>query len=106
MAIQQTNARWKEARTAVRLSVNGDYGISFTSIDALLTPASYDYDSVVTFLVGAGEKRFTVHKDVICAKSKFVRASCSDRWQEGREKVVRLPEARLIPAFQMYMDWT
>ncbi|GAB7324659.1 hypothetical protein MBLNU13_g08536t3 [Cladosporium sp. NU13] len=29
----------------------------------MLTTASYDYDSIVTVLVGAGEKRFTVHKD-------------------------------------------
>jgi hypothetical protein len=47
-----------------------------------------------------------VHKDVICVKSKFFRAACSDGWQEGQEKVVRLPEARSIQAFQMYMDWT
>lgn len=96
LAIQQTNARLKEARTPARLSVAGNDTIGSSSIGAILTPASYDYDSLITVLVGAGEERFTVHKDVICVKSKFFRAACSDRWQEGQEKVVRLPEARSI----------
>jgi hypothetical protein len=73
-----------------------------------LTSASgdYDYDDTIAVLVGKGAKRFTVHKDIICAKSKFFRAACSSRWQEGQEKVIRLPEARSVQAFQTYMDWT
>lgn len=69
-------------------------------------PASYDYDSMITVLVGAAEQRFTVHKDVICVKSKFFRNACSKRWPEGEEKIVRLPKARSTRAFQIYMDWT
>jgi hypothetical protein len=42
---------------------------------------------------------------VICAKSKFFQAACSDRWQEGQEKVVRLPEARSTQASEVYVDW-
>lgn len=69
-------------------------------------PVSYDYDSMVTVLFGAAEQRFTVHKDVICVKSKFFRNACSKRWPEGEEKIVRLPKARSTRAFQIYMDWT
>jgi len=72
----------------------------------MLTSASYDYDSTITVFVGAGEKRFTVHRDVICVKSKFFRAACSDRWLEGQQKIVRLPEAHSTKAFQLYVDWT
>jgi hypothetical protein len=72
----------------------------------MLISASYNYDDIITVLVGSEEHRFRVHKDVICAKSKFFRAACSDRWLEGQEKIVRLPEARSKLAFQMYVDWT
>jgi hypothetical protein len=46
-----------------------------------------------------------VHREVICTKSGFFRAACSTRWQEGREKVVRLPEVQ-PNVFQVYIDWT
>lgn len=49
-----------------------------------------DFDNTVTVLVCRGEKRFTLHQDVVCAKSKFFKAACSKRWIEGR--LVRLPE--------------
>jgi hypothetical protein len=45
---------------------------------------------------------------VICVKSKFFRAACSERWKdskEGQEKVVRLPEVE-PEVFQRYVDWT
>lgn len=71
-----------------------------------LTFHSHDYNDTITVLVGDKEKRFTVHKDVICVKSKFFRAACSKRWREGQEKIVRLPEVRSASIFQLYMDWT
>jgi hypothetical protein len=63
-----------------------------------------DYNSMISFLVGVEEKLFTVHKDLICASSKFFKAACSQRWAEGKEKEVRLPEV-LPQDFQRYLAW-
>jgi hypothetical protein len=76
------------------------------TVNAMLTSASCDYDNVIVVLVGPKEHRFIAHKDVICADSKFFKAACSDRWREGQEKIVRLPEARSKRIFQKYMDWS
>jgi hypothetical protein len=46
----------------------------------------------VSILTGEEEQQFTVHKDSICAKSKFFKAACSERWIEGKQKVVKLPD--------------
>lgn len=45
-----------------------------------------------------------VYKDVICASSKFFKAACSQRWVEGREKKVRLPDVE-PKIFQSYVAW-
>jgi len=55
-------------------------------------------------VVGPSEQPFLVHKDIICAKSKFFAAACSERWVEGKEKKVTLPEAK-ASAFQSYLVW-
>ena len=54
--------------------------------------------------MGPEEKRFSVHKEAICAKSKFFAAACSKRWIEGQEKLVRLPETK-AEAFKEYCKW-
>lgn len=56
-------------------------------------------------LVGEQEHRFQVHKDTICEKSKFFEAAVSsDRWREGKEKLVRLPD--ISPdIFRCYVHW-
>lgn len=59
---------------------------------------------MITILVGEEEHRFTVHKDMICAKSKFFRAACSERWASGVEKIVRQPEGT-VEDFQIYVEW-
>lgn len=64
----------------------------------------YDYNDVISVLVGGNEQSFTVHKDLICARSKFFVAACSERWIEGQSKVVRLPESS-PKIFQIYMAW-
>lgn len=49
------------------------------------------------------EKTFTVYKDLVCAKSKFFIAACSEHWIEGEEKKVKLPN--VSPAvFQRYLS--
>jgi hypothetical protein len=59
---------------------------------------------MITILVGQEEHPFTVHKDILCAKSKFFKAACSSRWASGREKVVR-PLHGTAAQFQMYVSW-
>lgn len=63
-----------------------------------------DFDNTITVLVGSEEKRFILHQDVVCAKSKFFTAACSRKWREGQEKLVRLPEIH-IPTFKVYCSW-
>jgi hypothetical protein len=67
--------------------------------------SSYNYSNIILVLAGSEERHFFVHADVICVKSKFFRAACSDRWKEGQEKLIHLPEVELR-AFQRYVDWT
>jgi hypothetical protein len=56
----------------------------------------------VSILTGEEEQQFTVHKDSICAKSKFFKAACSERWIEGKQKVVKLPDVTARD-FQTYV---
>lgn len=65
----------------------------------------YDYNEIITVLVGENEQQFIVHKNTICDKSKFFEAACSSgRWKEGKEKLVRLPEVD-PEAFRVYVHW-
>jgi hypothetical protein len=65
----------------------------------------YDYNDIITVLVGENEENFTAHKDFICERSKYFEAACApDRWLEGKEKVV--PLKYLQPAaFKNYLHW-
>jgi len=65
---------------------------------------SYDFNDMITILVGEEEHRFTAHKDMLCAKSKFFKAACSKVWASGREKIVRQPEGA-PEDFQIYVEW-
>jgi hypothetical protein len=70
---------------------------------------SYDFNSTITVLVGKKEQQFIVHKDPICAKSKFFKAACSERWSglrssDGKPKDIKLPETS-IRDFQTYVHW-
>lgn len=65
-----------------------------------------DFTAQVSVLVGPDEQLFLIHEDLICAKSNFFAAACSDskRWVEGKEKQVRLPEVN-PSVFQSYLSW-
>jgi hypothetical protein len=63
-----------------------------------------DYNKTVIVPVGPEEQSFSVYKDIICASSKFFKAACSERWIEGKEKKVRLPEVK-PSVFQGYLAW-
>lgn len=62
------------------------------------------FKEILTVLGGPEEVPFKVWKDVLRSKSDFFRAACSERWPEGREGVVRLPE-QSAAAFKIYVKW-
>lgn len=65
-----------------------------------------DYNNHVSVLVGPAEQPFIVHKDIICAKSHFFQAACSERWLRSTEaeKKIKLPEVD-AQVFQQYLSW-
>jgi hypothetical protein len=65
---------------------------------------SYDYNDTFSVLAGPKGKCFTVHRAVLCSKSKFFTAACGERWKSGQGKIVRLPEVK-SRVFQHYVDW-
>lgn len=62
------------------------------------------FKEVLTVLVGPEEVPFKVWKGVLRNKSDFFRAACSERWPEGREGLVRLPE-HSAAASKVYVKW-
>ena len=54
--------------------------------------------------MGPTEQLFVVHRDLICASSKFFKAACSTRWIEGQESKVRLYDVK-PKFFQSYVAW-
>ncbi|KAK3670695.1 hypothetical protein LTR78_009387 [Recurvomyces mirabilis] len=63
-----------------------------------------DYNDTITILAGSTETPFTIHKDVVCAKSDFFAAAYTGNWSEKTGGVVRLPtvEANIV---KMYIHW-
>lgn len=59
---------------------------------------------MITVLVGPAEQQFIVHKNIICARSKFFEAACSERWLKSAKKLIALPEV-LPQVFQKYLSW-
>ena len=46
----------------------------------------------IEVLVGPEKKLFAVHRDVICDRSPFFRAACSERWQQGSKAIELLDD--------------
>ena len=65
---------------------------------------SCDFTNLITIIVGEDEQSFMVHKDMLCAKSKYFKSACSELWASGREKVVR-PTQGTPEQFKMYSEW-
>jgi hypothetical protein len=78
------------------------------NITARLTTANPlgrgDYNSTVSVFAGEEEQQFTIHKNKICAKSKFFRDACLTPGTEGELKPIKLPMI-LARDFQIYFDW-
>jgi len=68
------------------------------------TPNSCDFTNLITIIVGEDKQSSMVHKDMICAKSKYFNSACSELWASGREKVVR-PTQGTPEEFRMYSGW-
>lgn len=63
-----------------------------------------DFSNEITVLVGAEEKRFNLQADFLTRRSKFFEAACTQRFQEGLEKLIRLPEVK-SELFAVYLQW-
>lgn len=63
-----------------------------------------NFERTITVYVGSAKVPFVVHTEVICEKSRFFKAACSDRWIEGQTKTVDLPEEN-PQVFQLYVSW-
>jgi hypothetical protein len=63
-----------------------------------------DFDDVILVLIGPEQRRFTLHKLKLCSKSKFFRAACSEHWEEGLQKLIRLPDVK-VESFRQYCEW-
>ena len=62
-----------------------------------------NYSATITVLVGSNEEPFTVHEDIICARSEFFKAAVSKGWREAEQRIVRLPKHR--PAvYKAYLE--
>lgn len=64
---------------------------------------SYSIDTIKV-LVGPYEEAFSVHKDIVCAKSPFFETACKKEWSEGKEGIVRLEQHR-PDAFKLFVHW-
>lgn len=61
-------------------------------------------EEVITVSVGIREKRYTVHKDVICETSEFFQAACANSTTEAPGGIFRVAEGT-EQAFEQYMSW-
>ena len=50
------------------------------------------FEDHIEVLVGPEKKLFAVHRDVICDRSPFFRAACSERWQQGSKAIELLDD--------------
>ncbi|KAK3715690.1 hypothetical protein LTR37_006915 [Vermiconidia calcicola] len=64
----------------------------------------YDFTNDVTVLIGKDEKKFALHKSLICKSSIFFWAAYSGVWKESKEATVRLPETE-TQSFTTYVGW-
>jgi hypothetical protein len=59
---------------------------------------------VVKVFVGSEEKEFVVHKDILCACSRFFERAFDGGFVEGKLQELRLPEEQ-AELFAVFIDW-
>lgn len=59
----------------------------------------------VTLQLGPEEKKFTLHKDLLCEQSPYFRAAFSKNWKEGIENCITLEHADPDSFEDLIMDW-
>jgi hypothetical protein len=64
---------------------------------SLLTNPRYgpDYSETLRVIVGSGEKKFVVHKQLVCQKSPFFKSASAKEWEEGMSIFQASNSARL-----------
>ena len=73
-------ARYVPLMVIYYCAANTDIRLSFAS-------------GTVQVLVGPNKESFDVHKDIICLRSPFFEAACSERWSKsGQSSAIELPE--------------
>lgn len=63
-----------------------------------------DYTDAIIVTVGEEKKEFTVHEDIICCKSLFFAAACSEKWTKPYARRIDL-SGQSVTTFRFYMDW-
>ncbi|KAK5329035.1 hypothetical protein LTR70_000871 [Exophiala xenobiotica] len=61
--------------------------VSNTDVTADM-PQRFTQSEIVTIFVGPKRKKYLIHKDLLCAKSEYFRASLSENWTEGKKNEV------------------
>ncbi|KAK5728056.1 hypothetical protein LTR17_012253 [Elasticomyces elasticus] len=59
----------------------------------------------ITILAGPEETPLTVHQDIICAKSDFFKAACSETWTKGKESTIQVRTVE-TDVMKLYIHWT
>ncbi|KAK0654592.1 hypothetical protein DIS24_g5050 [Lasiodiplodia hormozganensis] len=54
--------------------------------------------------VGSGQRKYYIHKDILCASSPFFAKACNGNWKEARERRIELPEDE-PECFDKYVQW-
>ncbi|RVX67676.1 hypothetical protein B0A52_07799 [Exophiala mesophila] len=60
--------------------------------------------SIVKIFVGPEKKELAMHKDLLCAASKYFNAAFNHGFAEGEDGVINLPEEE-PGRFQLFYDW-
>ncbi|KIV95194.1 hypothetical protein PV10_02874 [Exophiala mesophila] len=60
--------------------------------------------SIVKIFVGPGKKELAMHKDLLCAASKYFNAAFNHGFAEGEDGVLNLPDEE-PGRFQLFYDW-
>lgn len=64
----------------------------FCTIVCSVSNSTSSFEGVITSLAGSVQKAFTVHKDIACKHSEFLRNAITGDWKEAKNGVIKFPE--------------